>query len=61
MNTPAHSINIDLSDSSEARDLYRVINARFKWLSPTSSEYVFYFKIREQLIEAIELLESLEM
>ncbi len=60
MNTPIHSINIDLSHSSEAKALLKLVHQRITWLSPLSKEYRFLHPIRAQLKKDVELLESLE-
>lgn len=61
MNNPIHSINIDLSHSSEAKELMIVVRGRLNWLSPSSPEFEFLFPIYEQLKKDVELLESLEL
>ncbi|PML45973.1 hypothetical protein BCT75_24425 [Vibrio lentus] len=58
--TPIHSINVDLSHSSEAKELSMIVKGRLSWLSPSSPEFEFLHPIYEQLVEATELLESLE-
>ena len=58
--TPNHSVSVDLSHSSEARELFMIIKGRLSWLSPSSPEFEFLHPIYEQLVEATELLESLE-
>lgn len=61
MKTPIHSINIDFSHSSEAKELFTIVKGRLSWLSPSSPEFEFLYPIYEQLVEAAELLESLEV
>ncbi len=58
MKTPIHSINIDFSHSSEAKALLEVIEARF---APVPDAEVYLDSVCEQLKEAIEMLESLEV
>ncbi|HDY8229003.1 hypothetical protein [Vibrio vulnificus] len=58
MKTPIHSINIDFSHSSEAKALLEVIDARF---APIPDAEIYLSSICDQLKEAIELLESLEV
>lgn len=58
MNTPIHSINIDFSHSSEAKALLEAIDARF---APIPNAEPYLDSVCEQLKEAIELLESLEV
>ncbi|MDH5937741.1 hypothetical protein L8R84_16580 [Vibrio splendidus] len=58
--TPIHSINVDFSHSSEAKELFMIVKGRLSWLSPSSPEFEFLHPIYEQLLEATELLESLE-
>ncbi len=60
MNTPMHSINIDFSHSSEAKEFLVIIKARLAWLSPSSPEFKFLYPIYKELASAIELLEGLE-
>ncbi|UGA55304.1 hypothetical protein [Vibrio sp. VB16] len=63
MDTPLHSINMDFSHSSEAKKFYEVINKNLNSLpesKPLSDEFVFWFNMREQAIDAIELMESVE-
>ncbi|MEH0690132.1 hypothetical protein H4F17_13835 [Vibrio cholerae] len=61
MKTPIHSINIDLSHSSEAQELLMIIKGRLSWLSPSSPEFQFLHPIYKQLQQDVELLESLEV
>ncbi|EPI2684578.1 MULTISPECIES: hypothetical protein [unclassified Vibrio] len=61
MTTPIHSLNVDFSHSSEAKELLTVVKGRLSWLSPSSPEFEFLYPIYEQLVEAAELLESLEV
>lgn len=59
MNTPAHSINIDFSHSSEAKLLHRVVESQMNPCNePQEDSYLSGALV--QLEEAIELLESLE-
>ena len=58
MKTPIHSINIDFSHSSEAKALLEVIETRF---APVPDAEVYLDSVCEQLKEAIEMLESLEV
>ncbi|CAH7148315.1 hypothetical protein OA7_0022175 [Vibrio cyclitrophicus 1F53] len=58
--TPVHSINVDFSHSSEAKELFMIVKGRLSWLSPSSPEFEFLHPIYDQLVEAATLLESLE-
>jgi hypothetical protein len=58
--TPIHSVSVDLSHSSEARELFMIVKGRLSCLSESSPEFEFLHPIYEQLVEATELLESLE-
>lgn len=58
MNTPIHSINIDFSHSSEAKALLEVIETRF---APVPAAEAYLDSVCDQLKEAIEMLESLEV
>ncbi len=60
MPAPIHSINIDLSHSSEAKELLIIVKGRLSWLSPSSPEFEFLHPIYQQLVESAALLESLE-
>ena len=57
---PLHSISIDLSHSSESKELMMIVKGRLSWLSSSSDEFQFLHPIFEQLLEATKLLESLE-
>jgi len=61
MSTPIHSINIDFSHSSEAKELLMIVRGRLDWLSPSSPEFKFLHPVYEQLKKDVELLESLEV
>ncbi|MDB1122827.1 hypothetical protein [Vibrio algarum] len=61
MYTPLHSINIDFSHSSEAKAFEESINVHLNAHEMGEDEFVFFFNLREQALEAIELLESLEV
>ncbi|WP_167522349.1 hypothetical protein [Vibrio atypicus] len=58
MKTPIHSINIDFSHSSEAKALLEVLDARF---APFPNAESYLDGVCDQLKEAIELLESVEV
>ncbi len=58
--TPIHSVSVDLSHSSEAKELLMIVKGRLSWLSPSSPEFEFLSPIYKQLVEAATLLESLE-
>lgn len=58
MKTPIHSINIDFSHSSEAKALLEVLDTRF---APVPNAESYLDSVCDQLKEAIELLESLEV
>lgn len=58
--TPIHSVNVDLSHSSEARELFMIVKSRLSCLSESSPEFEFLYPIYKQLVEAATLLESLE-
>ncbi|MDA0130486.1 hypothetical protein OH458_20700 [Vibrio sp. MarTm2] len=58
MNTPVHAINIDFTHSSEAKALLEVIDSR---MAPVPDSEVYLDRVSNQLKEAIELLESLEV
>ncbi len=60
MEAPAHSINIDFTHSSEAKVLFEVIVARFDpQVSPEAES--FLESVEEKLMEAIEVMESVEV
>jgi hypothetical protein len=59
MKTPVHQINVDLSHSSEAKALFEVVNAHMSNVS-LSDEFSFFSALRQQSLEAVEMLESLE-
>ncbi|MDC5758014.1 hypothetical protein OPW41_00135 [Vibrio europaeus] len=61
METPIHSINIDFTHSSEAKELLQVVRGRLDWLSPSSPEFQFLYPVYEQLLLDVELLETLEV
>lgn len=61
MKTPIHSISIDLSHSSEAKELLMIVKGRLSWLSPSSPEFQFLHSIYKQLQQDVELLENLEV
>ncbi|MFL9782811.1 hypothetical protein BCV35_013555 [Vibrio cyclitrophicus] len=58
--TPIHSVSVDLSHSSEARELFMIVKGRLSCLSESSPEFEFLYPIYKQLLEATILLESLE-
>ncbi len=58
--TPIHSVSVDLSHSSEARELFMIVKGRLSCLSESSPEFEFLYPIYRQFLEATILLESLE-
>ncbi|CAK3436559.1 hypothetical protein VCRA2128O99_300031 [Vibrio crassostreae] len=63
-NTPMHSINIDFSHSSEAKALMLLVDSHLSTLpatTPLTDEFAYFFNLREQLIDAVELLQSMEV
>ncbi|MEZ8853522.1 hypothetical protein AB6E22_20710 [Vibrio cyclitrophicus] len=58
--TPIHSVSVDLSHSSEAKELFMIVKGRLASLSESSPEFEFLYPIYLKLLEAVILLESLE-
>ena len=58
--TPIHSVSVDLSHSSEAREFFMIVKSRLSCLSESSPEFEFLYPIYKQFLEATILLESLE-
>ncbi|WED27183.1 hypothetical protein L3V77_02810 [Vibrio sp. DW001] len=56
MDTPLHSINIDFSHSSEAKVLLKCVTAG----KVIAAHRDYLEAVQSQLIDAIQLLESLE-
>ncbi|MGR5364246.1 hypothetical protein ACPV54_25555 [Vibrio mediterranei] len=58
MNIPMHGINLDFTHSSEAKLLHSLVKERGSSSGREQDEFMANFEM--QLVEAIELMESVE-